>query len=400
MEHFRSTLAHITGGRRYCFVITSFRGGYAFFERVRQVVSESTGCECVRADDIPQVGDLRAKIHAAIDAAAFVIADVSDPRPNVYYEVGYTVAKSKPLLVLARNGAEIESDLHGVEVVRYADTNEGWLQLEASLRSQLAIHRDGNVSLLRSMLVPRNPHPSYVVANPKIPTEDSRHRRHPRERRTYGDYLGVVGVLGAFASVYGEHFVPEIVTAAWATDDLATWDANLYLIGSFKVNRFAAIFLNAMQEGKSPCWQFQRAPQDEGIADFNVLMSCGTFADQPENDNLRRAIEASRGSGCTDVGLIVRGPHPRHPQRIVTVLAGQRSLGTGAACLAASKSVLIRQIRDQLVGSAELTDHEKTIWALVQGTRSSDRHIDTDGVEIVGAGVYADGKASVACEPK
>lgn len=88
--------AHVTGGRRYCFVIMTYHSGYAFFERVRSTVAEGAGLECIRAADIPGAGeDLREKIHTAIDGAAFVIADVSDPRPNIYYEVGYAIARDR-----------------------------------------------------------------------------------------------------------------------------------------------------------------------------------------------------------------------------------------------------------------------------------------------------------------
>jgi len=45
-----------------------------------------------------------------------------------------------------------------------------------------------------------------------------------------------------------------------------------------------------------------------------------------------------------DYGLIIRGPHPRRDGRIAMVLAGTRSLGTGAACLAATRLSLIENI--------------------------------------------------------
>ena len=89
-DNFNRILAHATGGRRYCFVIMTFEEGYAFFGRIRDIVAEATGFECVRADDIPGSGeDLRSKIHAAVESAALIIADVTHTSPNVYYEIGY-----------------------------------------------------------------------------------------------------------------------------------------------------------------------------------------------------------------------------------------------------------------------------------------------------------------------
>src|SRR5438876_1136243 len=122
-------LAHVTGGRRYCFMIMTFNADFLFFERIRTIVAEQTGFECIRADHICGVSDdLRRKVHAAIEAAALVIADVSHPSPNIFYEVGYAVARGKPLLLLARDDlADVPTDLRGVELIRYRNTQEGWL---------------------------------------------------------------------------------------------------------------------------------------------------------------------------------------------------------------------------------------------------------------------------------
>ena len=142
-NNFNQLLAHVTGGRRYCFVVMTYHESYTFFERVRKIVAEETGFDCIRADDIPGAGaDLRSKIHSAIDSAAFVIADVSQPRPNIYYEVGYTVARSRPLLLLAKEAVKIPTDLLGLEMIRYADDQEGVPRFEKALRQHLAVHRE------------------------------------------------------------------------------------------------------------------------------------------------------------------------------------------------------------------------------------------------------------------
>ena len=195
---FSQILNHATGGRRYCFVIMSYHRGYAFFERIKRIVGEDTGFECLRAVDIPGAGeDLRAKIHAAIENAVFVIADISHLRENIYYEIGYGVARGKPVLIVAQDEIEIPTDLLGVELIRYADTEDGLRRFDQGLRQHLAIHKDSNISLLRAMIIPAAPEPSYVILNPKSPQNDSRFLRRGPERRTYGDYLGVAGVFGA-----------------------------------------------------------------------------------------------------------------------------------------------------------------------------------------------------------
>jgi hypothetical protein len=90
-----------------------------------------------------------------------------------------------------------------------------------------------------------------------------------------------------------------------------------------------------------------------------------------------------------DHGIIVRGPHPDHPGRLVMVLAGPHSLGTGAACLAATRSVFIQQIKAALPRGVDIADKKRTFWVLVRGEVSPrDSLLDMEGVSIVEAGVY------------
>jgi hypothetical protein len=70
------------------------------------------------------------------------------------------------------------------------------------------------------------------------------------------------------------------------------------------------------------------------------------------------------------------------------MLAGAHSLGTGAACLAATRSALIRKLREKLPAGA-LEDKQKTFWALVKGEVNKDDFLlDENGVTIEEAGVY------------
>jgi len=370
----------------------TYHEGYAFFERIRMIVAEETGLECIRADDIPGAGeDLRGKVHAAIEHAVFVIADVSHARPNIYYEVGYSVARNKPMLLLARGDVEIPTDLLGVELIRCADNKEGSRHFENSLRRHLAVHAESNVSLLRSMILPQNPHPSYILVSPKPPSADSRFQFHPYERRTYGDYLGVIGILGAFASVYSEHFAPDLLTASRAPQDLMEWDANIYLIGSPKVNRFTGQFLEGVQKGRAPNWRLHPCDNGEDVRDYEVHLS-GDLESGQFGTPCERALPRDSGK-YEDYGLVVRGPHPRHPHRMVTILAGPHSFGTGVACLAATRSQLIRQIGQRLAGTVDLNMRDTPIWILVKGVGGDDRHIHPEGVEIVDAGTYQESPA-------
>jgi hypothetical protein len=200
---------------------------------------------------------------------------------------------------------------------------------------------------------------------------------HPPETRTYGDYLGIAGVFAGFASFYGESYVPNLVSSLYVSPRLAEIDANLYLIGSPKVNVFTREFLAKMQDGP-PGWKMEPLSGDEQSKDPMYAIT-GVLDGAPFTHS------------CVpdeDWGLIVRGPHPGYPSRVVAVLAGARALGTGSACLAATNSQLIKKIRDKLNDETLLTARDRTIWVLVKGHKSLDGHLDPDGVEIVAAGAY------------
>ena len=384
---FNQMLAHLTGGRRYCFVVMTYHEDYAFFEGIRRIVVEETGVECIRADEIPASGeDRRPKIHAAIQSSAFVIADVSFERPNIYYEVGYAAAVHKPILLLAKAGATLASNLEGVEIICYeTGTKDGWTRFEQDLRKHLAVHKESNVSLLRSMVIPQSPRPSYILVNPRKPPKGGPAELQPRQLKTWGDYLGVVGILSAFASVYGEHVPPELVSAAHAADEITDADASYYVIGSGRSNRFTCWAMDAIQRGRPPCWDFLPRRTADSPEDPDA---CYRFLHSEDftSEGLEKARASKRGS--EDYGIILRGPHPGRSNRMLMVLAGVHSLGTGAASLAATRSDLVRRIGEVLGGRTILDTRDQSIWVLVKGTTGKDRHLAPEDVEIINAGIF------------
>ena len=64
----------------------------------------SSGLECVRGDTPPRVADLATNIWNAILHAGIVIAEVSEPNPNVFYELGLVHAIGKPAFLLVQTG--------------------------------------------------------------------------------------------------------------------------------------------------------------------------------------------------------------------------------------------------------------------------------------------------------
>ena len=384
-------IAQATGGRRYCFVIMPYKANYHLFENVRDVVGE-TGLECIRADDIPASGeDLRSKIHLAIDNAAFIIADISEFSANVYYEIGYACAKLKEILLISRENADIPIDLKGLEIVQHSVSftfKDDSVQFKQILRPHLMAQAGlMQASLLRDMIIPRQPSPSFILIKPKAPIEEPESVLRPAERRTYGDYLGVLGILRAFGSVYGEHVTPELISPDRVHRDVLYYDANLYFIGSPKVNPPVDEFLSEMQGGHSPNWCFRPPPGPAREGAYEMYLE----RDVARGERRQPDGGSKHGARTSDYGLIIRGPNPRSPGRMVTILAGGHSQGTGAACVAATNSRLIREIAEKLPdGIDDISHQERTLWALVHVVtyKEDDFHIVDSNIEVVDASSF------------
>lgn len=72
-------------------------------------------------------------IPAQIKSAALVIADLSEPSPNVYYELGYAEALSKPLIVTAKKGIKLPFDVADIPTFYW----EGFVDLEAEIEGRI-----------------------------------------------------------------------------------------------------------------------------------------------------------------------------------------------------------------------------------------------------------------------
>jgi hypothetical protein len=77
-------------------------------------------------------------IMNAIRRSAFIIADVSEPRPNVYYELGFAQALGKDVLTCAFEGTQLPFDIFDVPTLYWdcQDTLERKLQAEISRIAQ------------------------------------------------------------------------------------------------------------------------------------------------------------------------------------------------------------------------------------------------------------------------
>lgn len=74
---------------------------------------ESNGLTVARSDEIRRAGLVMASVTEAIAASKFVVADLTNARPNCYYELGYAHALGKTGLLIAKEGSVRHFDVAG-----------------------------------------------------------------------------------------------------------------------------------------------------------------------------------------------------------------------------------------------------------------------------------------------
>lgn len=397
MLDIRDMLRRLTGGRPFVFVIMGY-GGHkkAVFDVIRQVVHDRFNLACVRADEVASSGhDLLSKIHDIIHRSELIVAEITDPQPgrpspNVFYEIGYAVAAQKPPLLLVEEGHPVPTDLKGLETIEYQDRIEGLSAFRSKLGDHLSFRLGSDLAVLRDMLEAAQPFPSFIVASPKYPGPHSRIRGQVFDRRTFGDHLGILGLISAFGSMHGEAKGIDLISGQHAPPDLVEMDVNLYLIGSRKVNTPAGLLLDQLLKHRRPKWEFDPWPAGASATGDWTVTLYRTEKGHPQalRGKAEQLGRKKEWVWTSDYGLVLRAPHPRHPHRMVLIMAGAHSLGTGAACLAATRSALIKQIRERLAPDV-LEAKQRPFWALVKGCVSRrDFLLDEDGVSIEDVGVY------------
>lgn len=118
------SLAEKAALSREVFLIMSFEGTDDLIDYKAAVerVCKKAGFEAVRTDTRPAANthQIIDEIHDRIQTCGFVIADLTNERPNVYYEIGYAMALGKKLLITSKAGSEVHFDLYGYSRIEWS----------------------------------------------------------------------------------------------------------------------------------------------------------------------------------------------------------------------------------------------------------------------------------------
>ena len=74
-----------------------------------------------RADEISHTGTITEVIISAINRSRFIVADLTEEKPNCYYEVGYAHSIGKPVIIIAKEGTTRHFDLSAHKWTYWSD---------------------------------------------------------------------------------------------------------------------------------------------------------------------------------------------------------------------------------------------------------------------------------------
>jgi nucleoside 2-deoxyribosyltransferase len=115
------------------FTIMSFKQEYYDVFTCCEEVCKAFKFEAIRTDKTPSGQRIIPRILEGIRHAAFVIADVSEPSMNVFYEIGYAEGLGKPTIVTAKTGTSIPFDLVDIPIESWRD----YTDLKEKLRNRV-----------------------------------------------------------------------------------------------------------------------------------------------------------------------------------------------------------------------------------------------------------------------
>jgi len=110
----------------YLFVIMPFGKQHVdTYDTIRRVILKvNADLKVERVDEKPGAFQITQEIWNSIRSARLIVCDLTDERPNVYYELGYAHALGKSMVCVARDGTNIHFDVSGFKVVLFSTYRE------------------------------------------------------------------------------------------------------------------------------------------------------------------------------------------------------------------------------------------------------------------------------------
>lgn len=120
------------------FVVMQFGDQYDdVYNDVVKEVCKDYDVNVLRADEVMGSGLIISDIAREIYESQLIIADITPTNPNVFFEVGYSMALGKQMIMLAKKDTPLPFDIAGFRVLFYKDSIGGKKLLEEGLRKHI-----------------------------------------------------------------------------------------------------------------------------------------------------------------------------------------------------------------------------------------------------------------------
>ena len=105
------------------FCIMSFKSEYDDVFGIYDKICVRNGLKAKRTDHDPNLSPITNRILEGIKQSDFVIADVSEMSPNVFYEIGYAKGLNRQVIISAKKGSDLPFDIKDLPVIFYDRLN-------------------------------------------------------------------------------------------------------------------------------------------------------------------------------------------------------------------------------------------------------------------------------------
>lgn len=121
-----------------CFVIMPFSDDMAeVYWKAIQPACDKAGFSALRVDQLEGVYNINQKIIEHIFSSHVIIADLTNWRPNVFYEMGVAHAIDNKTIMIIQKKDKVPFDVHSYRCIEYEQTEVGLAKLSNSLVNSL-----------------------------------------------------------------------------------------------------------------------------------------------------------------------------------------------------------------------------------------------------------------------
>lgn len=103
-----------------------------------QRAAQTVGFKPIRVDMINRSTNITDDIVDSIDKCRLAIVDVTDNNPNVMFELGYTLAKNKPNIIISQSADYLPFDIRNIRTIVYQNSWSGIEELNGKIQDFLS----------------------------------------------------------------------------------------------------------------------------------------------------------------------------------------------------------------------------------------------------------------------